>query len=351
MCTVGFALDSRELTMNRKVKWGILSTAKIGKELVVPAMQHSRFSEISGIASRDLSSAKSTAEALGIEAYYDSYNELLAAPEIDAVYIPLPNHMHTEWAIKAMNAKKHVLCEKPLALSIDDVKKLIETRNQNGVKAGEAFMVNSHPQWRRIRELIQEGALGRIRAIQGFFCYMNKDPANIRNKPQYGGGVLWDIGCYLMHCSRYLLEREPARVVASLTLDPVFQTDSLASAILDFDDVLASFTISTQLADSQKMTIYGEKTKLEIEIPFNAPIDREVSVFLGREPLMQQAGERIRFPAANQYTLQGDEFSKAIIENTDVPVPFEDSLNNTASILAAFESARTGKAVNPADLI
>jgi predicted dehydrogenase len=351
MCTVGFALDSRELTMNGKVKWGILSTAKIGKELVIPAMQQGRFTEVSAIASRDAQSAKSTAEALGIQAYYGSYDELLAAPDIDAVYNPLPNHMHTEWTVKAMNAQKHVLCEKPLALSIDDIRKMIETRDRNGVKAGEAFMVNSHPQWRRVRELIQEGTLGNIRAIQGFFCYMNKNPANIRNIPQYGGGALWDIGCYLIHCSRYLLEREPTRVAASMTLDPVFQTDALASAVLDFSDVLASFTISTQLADSQKMTIYGEKTKLEIEIPFNAPLDRAVSVFLGREPLMQRAGEQICFPAANQYTLQGDEFSRAILENADVPVPLEDSLKNTAVILATFESARTGRAVNPADFI
>lgn len=337
--------------MKKKVKWGILSTAKIGTELVIPAMQNTQFCDIVAIASRNIDTAKAVANKLRIPTYHGSYDALLESPDVDAIYIPVPNHMHTQWALKAMNAGKHILCEKPLALSIFDIQKMIQARDKNGVKAGEAFMVNSHPQWPRLRQMLKDGVVGNITAVQGFFSYLNKDPKNIRNIADFGGGGLWDIGCYQIHCTRYLLAQEPHRVMASALIDPNFHTDYLASAIMNFKDIIASFTVSTQTKDSQHLTIYGDKSKLEIQIPFNAPADRETTAFLGREALLQQEGKLFRFPVTNQYSTQGDEFSKAILEDTKVPVPLEDSLYNTAAILAAFESAQTGKAINPSDLI
>ncbi|MBN2527514.1 MAG: Gfo/Idh/MocA family oxidoreductase [Deltaproteobacteria bacterium] len=337
--------------MSQKIKWGVLSTAKIGLDLVVPAMQQCKFAEITAIASRTLDSANAAAQTLNIPMTFGSYDALLSSPEVDAIYIPVPNHMHSEWAIKAMQAGKHVLCEKPLALSITDIKKMIVARDAANVKAGEAFMVNSHPQWSKVRQMLQDGAVGKIQAIQGFFSYINKDPDNIRNIAAYGGGALWDIGCYQIHCTRYLLGKEPGSIMAQVRFDPNFKTDYLAGAIMNFDDVMASFMVSTQTMHSQRLSVYGEKAKLEIEIPFNAPTDAETTVVLGRESVLKQDGETIRLPIINQYTAQGDEFSKAILDDTEVPVPFEDSLHNTAAILATFESARTGKSIKPSDLI
>ena len=337
--------------MSQKVKWGILSTAKIGEEYVIPALQASKYATVCAIASRNADSARNMGGQFAIPSHYGNYEALLLDPNVEAIYIPLPNHMHTEWAIKAMNAGKHVLCEKPLAMTAADIRQMIAARDANGVKAGEAFMVNSHPQWPHLRKMIRDGAVGKVTAIQGFFSYINKDPGNIRNIAEYGGGGLWDIGCYQIHCTRYLMEREPRQVMAMARFDPAFNTDILASAIMDFDDVMASFSVSTQTMHSQHLTIYGEKAKLQIEIPFNAPIDRETTAVLGREALMQQAGEVIRFPTTNQYDAQADDFSKAILEDTDVPVPLEDSLNNTAVILAVFESAKTGKSIAPANFL
>ncbi len=337
--------------MDSKVIWGILSTAKIGTQKVIPAMQKGRYCEIKAIASRNKSSAEETAMKLNIPQPYGSYQELLDDPEIQAVYIPLPNHMHAEWAVKAMYSGKHVLCEKPLALTIKDIRTLIEARDENNVKAGEAFMVNCHPQWQSARQIIKDGSLGNIRTIQGFFSYFNNDPGNIRNIADYGGGGLWDIGCYPVHCSRYLMGTEPDSVTSVVKYDKSFNTDYLASAVLDFGGIISSFTSSTQAVNSQSMTVYGDKSKLEILIPFNAPPDRETFIYLDRDALMQKPGEKIVFPAYDQYTLQGDAFSKAILDDTEVPVPFEDSLKNSAVILAAFLSAQEGRAVNPAELL
>jgi predicted dehydrogenase len=337
--------------MTGKVKWGILSTARIGTEKVIPAMQRGKLTEITAIASRNSETAAVAANALSIPHVFGSYDELLASELVDAVYIPLPNHMHTEWAVKAMNAGKHVLCEKPLALTIADIQQMITARDINGVKAGEAFMVNSHPQWSHVRQILRDGKLGRIRAVQGFFSYMNTNANDIRNIPEYGGGGLWDIGCYQIHCTRYLLESEPERVLAAALIDTEFNTDILSSAIMSFGDIHVTFTVSTQTIDSQHLTIYGDKAKLEIRIPFNAPPDRETGIVLGQESLLQQDGEETLFPVIDQYTAQGDAFSEAILNDTAVPVPLEDSLHNTAVILAAFESARKGAPVSPETLL
>ena len=343
--------DIRGMTMTKKIKWGVLSTAKIAEEFVIPALQHKPYTEVSAIASRNVDTAKATAEKFEIPTFHGSYDALLTDPGVDAVYIPLPNHLHTEWAIKAMNAGKHVLCEKPLAMSTNDIRLMMDARDANGVKAGEAFMVNSHPQWPHLRQLIENGVLGKLTAVQGFFSYINKDPANIRNISEFGGGALWDIGCYQIHCTRYLLQQEPHKIMAMANFDPIFKTDVLTSVIMRFDDITAGFTISTQTMHSQHLTLYGEKNKLQIEIPFNAPVDRETTAIIGRESLLNRDGEILRFPLTNQYEAQGEAFSKAILNDSAVPVPLEDSLKNTAAILAAFESARTEKATSPKDFM
>ncbi len=332
--------------MNKKIKWGILSTANIGTGQVIPAMQKGQFTEIVAIASRNLSKAKETADQLGILKAYGSYEELLADISVDAIYIPLPNHLHVEWSIKCLEAGKHVLCEKPIALNADDVKKLIDTRDKTGKKISEAFMVRSHPQWLKALDLVNKGELGEIKAVQGFFSYFNNDSANIRNVEEYGGGSLWDIGCYPINTSRFIFNEMPRRVVAITENDPEFNVDRLASAILDFPSGQAVFTSATQLSPYQRMSIFGTKKHMEIEIPFNSPIDKPTRIFINDTVTRDEERTVVELNACDQYTHQGDNFSQAIINDSEVPLPLEDSLINTATIKAIFESAKTGQWVN-----
>lgn len=234
--------------MSRKVKWGVLSTANIGVQKVLPAMQEGEVTSIEAIASRSLEKAKATADALGIPKYYGSYEELLEDEEIEAIYNPLPNHLHVPWSIRCMEAGKHVLCEKPIALTLPEMKNLIEVRDKTGVKAGEAFVIRTHPQWLRARELVKSGEIGTLKAIQGFFSYFNIDPNNIRNIYDIGGGGIWDIGCYPVNTSRFLFGEEPRRVISLIDRDPEMKIDRLASVILDFPSGQATLTSSTQLA-------------------------------------------------------------------------------------------------------
>lgn len=332
--------------MSEKIRWGVISTAKIGQTKVIPAMQQGQYSEICAIASRNLESVQQVANELKIDKAYGSYEELLKDPDIDAVYNPLPNHLHVEWSIKAMEAGKHVLCEKPIVLTIEELKKLIEVRNRTGMKISEAFMVRSHPQWIKTREIIQKGELGDVTAIQGFFSYFNDDAQNIRNIPEYGGGSLWDIGCYPINTSRFILNEEPLKVVATMEKDDKFGIDKLTSAILQFPSTQVLFTSATQLSPYQRMNIYGTKKHLEVEIPFNAPIDVPTKVYMNDDLSGDDKRQVMSFEICDQYTLQGDNFSKSILDDTKVPVPLEDSLNNTKVILAIFESAKTGKWVD-----
>lgn len=329
--------------MKNKIRWGILSTANIGTVHVIPAMMKGQFTEIAAIASRNLSNAKKTADQLGIPTAYGSYKELLADQTIDAIYIPLPNHIHVEWSIKCMEAGKHVLCEKPIALTKEDIYKLIAVRDKTGKKISEAFMVRSHPQWLKTLEIIKKGELGEVKAIQGFFSYFNRDTANIRNIPEYGGGSIWDIGCYPINTSRFIFNEIPKRVIALTENDPDYDVDRLASAILDFPSGQAVFTSGTQLSPYQRMSVFGTEKHLEIEIPFNAPIDKPTRIFINNTVTRDDKREIIEIETSNHYTLQGDNFSQAILNNSEVPVPLEDSLINTAVILALFKSAETGK--------
>jgi predicted dehydrogenase len=330
------------VAMSKILRWGVLSTANIGLKKVIPGMQQGQFCRIDAIASRDLARAQQAA-ALGIAKAYGSYEELLADPAIDAVYIPLPNQMHVPWTIKAAEAGKHVLCEKPLSLTVAEAETLLAVRARAGVKIGEAFMVNCHPQWLRLRELLDEGRIGELRSIAGFFSYFNVDPANIRNKVGQGGGALMDIGCYLIHASRYAFRGEPTRVVATIDRDPAMHTDRLTSAILDFPGGQSIFTCSTQLVPYQRVHFLGTKGRIEIEIPFNAPPDQPTRLFIDSTGDLFGGGITTEtFPVCDQYTLQGDAFSKAVLEGGEVPVPLEDAIANMAVIEAVFNSAKSG---------
>ncbi len=326
-----------------KLNWGIMGTGKIARVHVIPAMQKGEFSHISAIASRSRQKAEKAAAELGIEKAYGSYKDLLADPDIQAVYIPLPNHMHVEWSIKAMEAGKNVLCEKPFALSVEDVKKTIKVRDRTGMKISEAFMVRSNLQWLKARELVCSPEFGELRAVQGFFSYYNTDPENIRNSPEMGGGGLWDIGCYPVNTSRFLFQEEPARVAATLETDPLFKVDRLASALLEFPSGKAQFISSTQVAPFQRMLAVGTKKHLEIEIPFNAPSDTPARILTGGDFGRSEDREITELPVCNQYTLQGDAFSKAVLEDNEVPVPLEDTLWNTAVLTALFRAAESGR--------
>ena len=330
--------------MNDKIRWGVLSTAAIGVKKVIPGMQKGDLTSIDAIASRDLSKAKQAAEKLGIAKAYGSYEDLLADPNIDAIYNPLPNQMHVPWTIRAAEAGKHVLCEKPLSLNAAEAETLLEVRARTGVKIGEAFMIRSYPQWLRLRELLDEGGIGTLRAIAGVFSYFNNDPSNIRNQPEAGGGGLMDIGCYLIHASRYAFRAEPSRVVGLIDRDPEMGIDRLTSAILDFKGGQSIFTCSTQLVPYQRMQFFGTTGRIEIEIPFNAPIDRPARLFIDTGSDLFGGGITTEtFPTSDQYAMQGDAFSKAIIENSEVPVSLEDAIGNMRVIDAVFRSADTSQ--------
>lgn len=329
----------------------MLGAAAIAVKKVIPGMQRGECSEVTAIASRDLQKAADAARRLGIEKAYGSYESLLADPEIDAVYNPLPNHLHVRWSIKAAEAGKHVLCEKPLSLSVAEARTLLAARDRCGVKIGEAFMVKTHPQWLRTRELIRHGVIGDLRSIVGVFSYFNRDPADVRNKPEWGGGGLMDIGCYPITTSRWIFGKEPLRVAGLLEKDPDFGTDRLASAILEFPAGQAVFTCSTQLVPYQRMQFLGTTGRIELEIPFNAPPDRPTRLFLDDGHDLFGAGIRTEtLPVCDQYTLQGDAFSRAILESGEVPVPLEDAVANMAVIEAIFRAGRSGRWEKPAPL-
>jgi len=330
--------------MPEKIRWGVLGVANIAVKKVIPAMQKGRFCEISAIASRDAARASQAAAQLGIPKSFGSYHDLLADPTIQAVYIPLPNHLHVPLSIKAAEAGKHVLCEKPLALTAEEVRQLIAVRNKTRVKIGEAFMVRTAPEWLRARELVRTGAIGELRSIVSVFSYFNRDPKNIRNVPEIGGGAVMDIGCYPINISRFLFEREPIRVSALIDRDPEMNTDRLSSALLDYGTGHAIFTCSTQLVPFQRMQILGTKARIDMEIPYNIPPDRPSRIFI--DDGSELAGRKARieeFEASDQYTIQGDAFSRAILDNSDVPVPLENALGNMLVIDAVLRAGQSGR--------
>jgi predicted dehydrogenase len=321
--------------MIKSVRWGVLGTAKIALTKVIPAMQRSQWCEIVAIASRDFAKADESAERLNIPTAYGSYGELLADNSIEAVYNPLPNHLHVPWTIKAAEAGKHVLCEKPVALDAAEARTLIDVRDRTGVRIQEAFMVRTHPQWLETRRLIHTGKIGSLRSITGFFSYFNDDLTNIRNQLELGGGALMDIGSYPITISRFMYETEPRRVLGLIQRDAETGTDTLTTAVLDFPNGHSTFTCSTRLAPYQRMIFHGTRGRIEVLIPFNAPHDHPTQIMLN--------DATIEFPICDQYEIQGTLFSRAIRENRAQEIPLEDAINNMSVIDAVFRSATTGQ--------
>lgn len=320
----------------KKVNWGIISTANIGVNHVIPGMQKGKYSNVMAISSRNLSKAEDAADKLGIEKAYGSYEELLDDEGIDAIYNPLPNHLHVPMTIKALEAGKHVLCEKPIAMNANEAEELLAaTKKYPDLKVMEAFMYRFHPQWAEVKKWVQEGVIGEIKTIQSAFTYFNANPDDIRNKADIGGGGLMDIGCYCISASRYIMESEPVKVFGEIEKDPEFGTDILTSGILTFPEATASFICSTQASPKQSLTVFGTEGLIDMEIPFN-PLESETMITLKKDGKAEQT----KTLQANHYTLQGDHFSKSIIDNKPAPTPLEDALNNMKVIDGIFESGK-----------
>lgn len=327
------------MAVPRKVYWGVLGTAKIAREKVIPAMQQGDRCEIVAIASRELEKALRVAEALGVPRHYGSYQELLEDPEIEAVYIPLPNHLHLPWTRRAAEAGKHILCEKPLALSAAEAAEILRIQKKTGVLIQEAFMIKTHPQWQQAIDWIHQGRLGQLKAMHCNFSYENPDPENIRNVPEFGGGGLMDIGCYAVFAARWAFQSEPTRVFSVLEFDPEMHVDRLASAILEFPTGHATFTVGTQMLLSQSVTFVGTRGGLQIEIPFNAPPDRPCRIFWTDQAALGSWEKEIQVESCDQFTIQGDRFSTAVLGEREPAVPLEFSVQNMAVIEAIQQAS------------
>jgi predicted dehydrogenase len=313
-----------------RLRFGVLSTALIGRLKVIPAIQRGEHTEVVAIASRDGARAREVADELGIPSAHASYEALLADPEVDAVYLPLPNHLHKPWAIAAARAGKHVLCEKPLALTARDAEEMIEVCDREGVRLMEAFMYRLHPSWVAARELIASGRIGRLQAVQSWFSFYNDDPSNIRNVLEMGGGAMYDIGCYCVNLSRMLFGSEPTSVQGTMVRDAATGTDVLGAAVLSFGDGIASFGCSIRAEDDQRVDVYGTRGRISIEIPFNIPPDRPTRVFLaaGGDPPVAPHVETLTFDPADPYTVEADAFADAVLSDRPVPVTPDDAVAN-----------------------
>jgi predicted dehydrogenase len=324
-----------------ELRWGILSTADIGRQKVIPAIQRARRCRVAAIASREAGRAEQVAAGLGIATAHDSYEALLADAEVDVVYIPLPNHLHLEWTLKAIAAGKHVLCEKPLALNASDAARMVDAAEAAGVVLMEAFMYRLHPSWVAVREMVAAGRIGRLTAIQSWFSYYNDDPANIRNIAAAGGGALYDIGCYCINLSRTLFGGEPSRVQASVVRDPASGVDILTSVILDFPAGQATFTCSTRVETDQRVHVYGTTGRISVAIPFNIPPNRptEVHVVAGGQPPVAPHTEVLTFATADPYSVEAETFAAAVLDGTPPPFPARDAVANMRVIDRIFELA------------
>lgn len=331
----------------RKLRWGVLSTADIGRKKWIPGVRRApeQRGEVVAIASRDADAARTVAQDLEIPRAHGSYEALLADPEVDAVYIPLPNHLHLDWTVAAARAGKHVLCEKPLALTSADAARMVTAADAAGVRFMEAFMYRLHPSWLAVRELVASGRIGRLQHVQSWFSYWNDDPTNIRNRTDAGGGALMDIGCYSINLSRMLFGAEPERVEASLVRDPNMGIDTVTSALLEFPGGgSATFTCSTRAESDQRVHIYGTDGRISIGIPFNIPPDRETHVYVtqGGDPPVAPSTETLTFPVADPYGVEADAFAAAILDGTPLPTPASDGVANMRvieQVVAAAEAA------------
>jgi predicted dehydrogenase len=323
---------------------GILSTADIARTKVIPGMLKARRVEVTAIASRDGARATSVAAELGIPTAHTSYEALLSDPDVDAVYIPLPNHLHAQWSIAAARAGKHVLCEKPLAMTSADAEAMIEVFHAEDRCLMEAFMYRLHPSWIAVQEIVASGRIGRLTAVQSWFSYFNDDASNIRNKSDAGGGALFDIGCYSVNLSRMLFGAEPTRVEASIVRDPSTGVDVLTSSILEFGGGVATFTCSIRAEDDQRVHVYGTEGRISVGIPFNIPPDRPTQVFVtaGGDPPVAPDTEILTFDTNDPYTAETERFATAILDGLPIPVPPEDAVANLRVIERIFEAAERG---------
>lgn len=329
----------------RRLRWGVLSTASIAREKWIPGVRRGRRGEVVAIGSRDGALGRRVAAELGIPRAHDSYEALLADPEVDAVYIPLPNHLHLPWAVAAARAGKHVLCEKPLALSSADAEQMVEAARARGVHLMEAFMYRLHPSWAAVRDLVATGRIGQLRSVQSWFSYYNDDPRNIRNVREAGGGALMDIGCYCINLSRMLFGSEPDRVEAALLRDPASGVDVLTSALLTFEGGgTATFTCSTRTEFDQRVHIYGTEGLISIGIPFNIPPDRPTHVFItrGGDPPVAPNIERLTFGTADPYGVEADAFAATVLDGEPLPIPPSDAIENMRVIERVFAAAEPG---------
>ena len=323
-----------------ELRWGILSTANIARTKVIAGMRHAARARVVAIASRDLAQARAAAAAAEIPVAHGSYGALLADPDVDAIYIPLPNHLHAEWTIAAVQAGKHVLCEKPLALNSGDARRMVAAADEAGVLLMEAFMYRLHPSWVAVRELIASGRIGSLVAVQSWFSYFNDDPTNIRNIGAFGGGALFDIGCYSINLSRMLFEGEPTDVQGWMQRDPISGVDVVTSGILEFENGVSTFTCSTRAEDDQRVHIYGTEGRISIDIPFNIPPDRPTHVMVasGGDPPVNPAVERLTFEAADPYAVETEQFTAAVLDGRPVPVPPADAVANLEVIERLVEA-------------
>ena len=328
------------MTRLDELRWGVLSTASIATEKVIPGLLKAARSRLVAIGSRDRARAAAVAQRYAIPTAHASYEALLADPEVDAVYIPLPNHLHRAWTLAAARAGKHVLCEKPLALTAADAQAMVDACEAAGVRLMEAFMYRLHPSWIAVRELVASGRIGRLVAVQSWFSYFNDDPTNIRNILAFGGGALYDVGCYSVNLSRMLFGGEPTRVEASIQRDPLSGVDILTSGFLEFDGGVATFACSTRAEDDQRVHVYGTEGRISIGIPFNVPPDRPTHIFVthGGQPPVDPATETITFEAADPYSVEAAHFAAAILDGGPTPVPPQDAVANLRVIEHLFRS-------------
>jgi predicted dehydrogenase len=331
--------------MTRTLKWGVLGCAGIAAKAVIPAIQSSRLGRVAAIASRDAEKASAMATRFGIEKSYGSYEDLLSDPDIDAIYNPLPNHLHVPMTIKALEHGKPVLCEKPIALNAAQASELAEAQKAANLPVAEAFMVRHHPQWKKARAMVADGRLGDVRAIQTIFAYYLDDPKNVRNQADIGGGGLFDVGCYAINTARFLFGAEPLRAIALMENDPVFGTDRLTSGLLAFPEGRQlAFTCSTQLSLTQKVTVLGTRGRLEIPIPFNAPADQQtVLIFDDGRDLAGGGRQEIVIEPVDQYREQVDAFAEAVLSGTPLETGLDDAIANMKAIDALFRSATSGR--------
>jgi predicted dehydrogenase len=324
-----------------ELRWGVLSTARIARVNVVPAIQSAPRCRVVALASRDGRRGREVADELGVDRAHDSYEALLADPDVDAVYVPLPNHLHAEWSIAAARAGKHVLCEKPLALSAAEAETILEVAAEHGVRVMEAFMYRLHPAWEAVRSIVASGRIGEVVSVQSWFSFFNDDPANIRNVGAFGGGALYDIGCYCINLSRMLFGGEPERVVAAIRRDPATGIDVVTSAILEFERGIATFGCSIRAEDDQRVDIYGSTGRISVPIPFNIPPDlaTRIVVASGGDPPVAPDVEVLTFPPADAYAIEAERFAAAVLDGTPLPTPAEDAVANLRVIDAIFAAA------------